>query len=181
MMYNQKVSEEAEMNNKIKYIVIDVDGTMTDGGIFYDEHGNEVKRFSTKDAAGVFAAHAAGIVLLVITGRECQATIRRLNELGIKYVFQNIRNKREFLHNYMVENHITSEEIGYIGDDLNDYYAMKLASFIGCPSDGCSEIKEIASYISRFRGGDGAVRDVIEYYLRDSGEWKSCIEKVYDI
>ena len=81
----------------IKLLVIDVDGTMTDGGIYYDNSGNELKKFSTKDAAGFFAAHKAGIKLMVLTGRNCAATAKRMEELQVEFLFQNIRNKAMFL------------------------------------------------------------------------------------
>ena len=77
----------------IKYIVIDVDGTMTDGGIYYDENGNELKKFCTKDAAGFFIAKRVGIKTVILTGRECQATTKRMKELQVDYLFQNITDK----------------------------------------------------------------------------------------
>lgn len=165
----------------IKYLIIDVDGTMTDGGIYYDENGNEWKKFCTKDAAGFFAAHNVGIKILVLTGRECEATKRRMKELKVDYLFQNVREKRFFLKKYMEENNISKEEIGYIGDDLNDLSSMMLAGFIGCPCDSCVEVKEIANYISPIKGGQGAVRDIIEHVLRECNEWNNTIENVYGI
>ncbi len=91
---------------KIKYLVIDVDGTMTDAGIYYDEHGNELKKFCTKDAAGFFAARESGIKIMVLTGRECQATTRRMKEMKVDYIVQNIRDKVTYLQNFMKENQI---------------------------------------------------------------------------
>ena len=81
----------------------------------------------------------------------------------------------------MAENHIAKEELGYVGDDLNDLPPMKLAGFVACPSDSCLEIKEIADYISAVKGGHGAVRDVVEHLLRESGEWEEAIAEVYGI
>ena len=114
--------------NQIKLIVIDVDGTMTDGGIYYDEHGNEWKKFNTKDAAGFFAAKHCGIKTMVLTGRECAATARRMAELKVDYLFQNVRDKAAFLQKFMVENALKREDVGYIGDDINDIEPMNLAS-----------------------------------------------------
>ena len=102
---------------QIKLLVIDVDGTMTDGGIYYDEHGNEWKKFNTKDAAGFFAAKRAGIKTMVLTGRECAATTRRMTELQVDYLFQNVRDKAAFLRDFMRENGLEKEDVGYIGDD----------------------------------------------------------------
>jgi 3-deoxy-D-manno-octulosonate 8-phosphate phosphatase (KDO 8-P phosphatase) len=165
----------------IKYLVIDVDGTMTDAGIYYDENGNELKKFCTKDAAGFFAAHAVGIKIIVLTGRVCAATSRRMEELKVDYLYQNIKDKATFLKKFMEENCIKKENLGYIGDDLNDYPSMQLAGYIACPADSCLEIKKIANYVSPIKGGQGAVRDVIENMLRVTGQWNQAISEVYGI
>ena len=170
------------MNKRtIKYIVIDVDGTLTDSGIYYDEHGNEQKKFSTKDAAGFFAAKAVGIKMMILTGRECAATTRRMKELKADYIIQNVKDKVAFLRDFMVEHHITKEQLAYIGDDLNDLAPMQLAGFIACPSDSCQEVIQIADYVSPIKGGYGAVRDVIENMLRYCGEWEDAVRNVYGI
>ena len=165
----------------IKYIVIDVDGTMTDAGIYYDEHGNELKKFCTKDAAGFFAAHKAGIKIMVLTGRECEATRRRMTEMKVDFLCQDVKDKKSFLQKFMSEYNIDKDEVGYIGDDLNDYEPMLLAGYVGCPLDSCPEIIEIADYVSTVRGGYGAVRDIIEHMLRENGIWSKLIEEVYGI
>lgn len=163
----------------IKLIVIDVDGTMTDAGIYYDENGNELKKFCTKDAAGFFAAHSVGIEIMVLTGRECAATTRRMTEMKVEYLFQNVKNKKKFLKTFMSQHDLKREEVGYIGDDLNDLLPMSLAGYIGCPADSCTEIKKIADYISKVKGGHGAVRDIIEHLLREAGCWDKAVEDVY--
>lgn len=165
----------------IKLMVIDVDGTMTDAGIYYDENGNELKKFCTKDAAGFFAAHSVGVKIMVLTGRECDATTRRMTELKVEYLFQNIKNKADFLKSFMEQNGIKKDEVGYIGDDLNDLPPMLLAGYVACPADSCPEIKEIANYVSSVSGGHGAVRDVIEHILRESGQWGKAVADVYGV
>lgn len=170
-----------EQLKKIKYIVIDVDGTMTDGGIYYDEHGNETKKFCTKDAAGIFAARNAGIKTIILTGRECKATTRRMAELKVDYVIQNIKIKVDYLKEFMERENISVEELGYIGDDLNDISPMSLAGFVGCPADSCKEVMKRADYISSIKGGYGAVRDVIEYLLTERNQWDDAVKKVYGI
>lgn len=154
----------------LKLIVLDVDGTMTDGGIYYDSNGNELKKFCTRDAAGIDKARKAGIDLMVLTGRKCIATERRMKELGITMLYQNIKDKSRFLSEYMREKGYSSNDAGYIGDDVNDVDAMKLCGFIGCPSDSCREVKKLADYISTVNGGYGAVRDVIEYIMHNRNE-----------
>lgn len=163
----------------LQYLVIDVDGTLTDAGIYYDEHGNELKKFCTKDAAGFFAAKAMGIKTVVLTGRECAATARRMRELNVDHVFQNVKDKQSFLRTFMTEKHIQKEQLGYIGDDLNDFAPMKLAGFVACPNDSCEEIKAISDYVSPVKGGHGAIREIIERFLRESGDWDNLVEKIY--
>lgn len=165
----------------IRYWIIDVDGTMTDSGIYYDENGNEMKKFSTKDAAGFFAARQCGMKIMVLTGRECQAVTRRMSEMGVEYICQNVKDKKTYLKHFIDENHLQKDEIAYIGDDLNDYPAMLLTGFVACPADANKEIKAMADYVSGINGGHGAVRDCIEYVLRERGEWERAIMQVYHI
>lgn len=164
---------------KIKYLVIDVDGTMTDAGVYYDDCGNEWKKFSTRDAAGFFALKEAGICSVVLTGRKCGATAKRMKELKADYVFQGVKDKLQFLRVFMAEHGLTKEQVGYIGDDINDWQPMHLAGLVACPADGCPEVKALADYVSPVCGGHGAVRDIIEHYLRLTGEWLPIIEKLY--
>lgn len=165
---------------KISHIIVDVDGTMTDGGIYYDEHGNETKKFCTKDAAGYLAAKFVGIKTMVLTGRECAATTRRLTEMKVDFLIQGIKDKYTFLSHFMHEHNISKEQIAYIGDDVNDLAPMKLVGYVGCPADSCKEIKTIADYISPVKGGYGAVRDVIEHILEERGQWAGVISNNYN-
>ena len=167
--------------SELKYLFLDVDGTLTDGGIYYDENGNEIKKFNTKDAAGIFAAKSLGIKIIVITGRECKATQRRLEELNIDCIYQNVKNKEDFIKQFIKKNNILKNELGYIGDDLNDYSSMKLVGFVGCPKDACKEIKNISKCISNLNGGQGAVRDIIEQMLEKENKWKDVINNIYNV
>ena len=168
--------------NRIKYWIIDVDGTMTDGGIYHDSNGNEVKKFNTRDAAGIFVCKKLGIKTVVITGRTSKATEKRMSEIKIDYLFQGIKDKLFFLEKFIDEHHIEKNQIGYIGDDLNDFQAMKLAGYVACPCDACFEIRQVADYISPIKGGEGVIRDVIEHSLRNhEGLWEKAISDVYGV
>lgn len=180
-MHNGKDTEKVRDWHKIKYLVIDVDGTLTDAGIYYDKHGNELKKFCTRDGAGFSAAHRVGIQILVLTGRECEATTRRMSEMKVEYLVQNCKDKVAYLRQFMKEHQICSEEIGYLGDDLNDLSPMNICGFAGCPADACAEVKERADYVSTLKGGCGAVRDIIEHMLRDRGEWEQAVAEIYGI
>lgn len=163
----------------IKLIIIDVDGTMTDGGIYYDEHGNEYKKFNTKDASAFFMAHSAGLKIMVLTGRKCAATQRRMQELKVEYINQNVIDKAGFIKEFMTQNELEKKNLAYIGDDLNDYKPMKMCGFVGCPADACEQVKDIADYVSNVNGGYGAVRDVVFHILEKREELTKTINKVY--
>lgn len=167
--------------NKIKYWIFDVDGTMTDGAVYYDENGNEFKKFNVKDAAGFFAIHALEMKIIVLTGRECNATKRRMKELNVDYLFQNVKDKKQFLEKLMFKEKINPEEVLYIGDDLNDFMVMKLAGFVACPIDACKEIKEISDYVSSKEGGKGVIRDVVEVVLSKRNQWDESIKIAYKL
>lgn len=167
--------------SKIKLLVIDVDGTMTDGGIYYDSLGNELKKFNTKDAAGIFAARSVGIKTMVLTGRTSAAVEKRMKELKIDYVHQGISDKKTFLAHFMNTYNLCKEFVGYIGDDLNDLEPMQLASFVCCPGNACDEVKAISNYVAEAYGGYGAVRECITYLLKKRGEWELAIAKAYGL
>lgn len=163
----------------IQYIIIDVDGVMTDSGIYYDDSGNELKKFTTRDAAGFFALREAGIKVIVLTGRECPATVKRMKDLHVENLYQGVTDKKEWICRFAAENGVAKNEIGYIGDDLNDLGAMHTSGFTACPADSCSEVMSIADYVSSKNGGQGVVRDVAEYLLRKTGAWDKIIKNLY--
>ena len=169
------------MERRIKLLIVDVDGTLTDAGVYYDNNENEIKKFCTRDAAGFFAAKRVGIKTMILTGRESSATTRRMKEMKVDYLFQNIKDKASFLTTFFEENNYTKCEIGFIGDDLNDIPSMRLVGFVGCPSDSCDEVKSIADYVSSVPGGHGVFRDVVEHLLKMTGEWDIAVSSIYGI
>lgn len=171
--------QREEKYQRIKLLVIDVDGTMTDAGIYYDENGNELKKFCTRDAAGFFTARQAGMKIMVLTGRECAATTRRMQEMKVDFLVQNIKDKLSYLEEFMRSEGIDHEQIGYLGDDLNDLEGMKKAGFAGCPADACEEVRMICDYVSGVQAGHGAVRDIIAWLLKQRGQWESAVAQVY--
>ena len=153
----------------IKYFVMDVDGTLTDGKIYMGQNGEIMKAFNIKDGCGIHGILIpAGIKPVIITGRTSKIVVNRCMELGISEVHQGISDKVGKL------NEITDDlkSVAYIGDDINDLSCMKLikaaGGIIGCPADAVEKVKEIADYIAGHNGGDGAVRDFIEW-LVDKG------------
>lgn len=154
------------MNKGVKYLVMDVDGTLTDGKIYISNEGEFCKAFSIKDGCGIHdIAIPAGIIPIIITGRKSRILLNRCEELGIREVYQGVSNKLETL------TEITTElrSVAYIGDDINDLACMELVKkaggIVGCPVDAVNKVIEISDYVSEFRGGEGAVRDFIEWIV----------------
>ncbi len=163
----------------VKYLILDIDGTLTDGGVYYDDTGNELKKFCTKDGTGIILTRTAGITVLVLTGRECKATTRRMTELGVTELHQGVKDKVQWMKQWMERNRIEKSSVGYIGDDVNDIGPMKLCGFVACPADAIEEVKEIADYIASVNGGAGVVRDVIKHLLKEAGRWEEVLNKAY--
>lgn len=153
----------------IKYLIMDVDGTLTDGKIYMASSGEAVKAFNIKDGCGIHdLLIPAGITPVIITGRSSVIVLNRCRELGINEVYQGISNKMEQLLS------ITRNlfEVAYIGDDINDLSCMlpikEAGGIVGCPADAVGQVKRLSDFVSAHNGGDGAVRDFIEWLLEKS-------------
>lgn len=150
----------------VEYLVMDVDGTLTDGKIYMGSEGELCKAFNIKDGCGIHdILIPAGITPVIITGRKSEIVLNRCRELGIGEVHQGISNKLETL--LCVASDLS--KVAYIGDDINDLTCMcaikEAGGLIGCPSDAAKKILDISDYVAEHRGGDGAVRDFIEWLL----------------
>ena len=153
----------------IKYLVMDVDGTLTDGKIYMSKDGEALKCFDIKDGLGIHdILPLLNIIPIIITGRKSRIVENRCSELGISIVFQGVEDKLECLKGIIGEN--AFQNTIYIGDDLNDLECMngihESGGIVACPSDAADEVKAIADYISEKDGGRGAVRDCIEWIKR---------------
>ena len=152
---------------KIKMLVMDVDGTLTDGHIYMGSEGEAMKVFSCKDGLGIKEMlPALGIIPVIITGRDSVITANRAKELRIEELYQGIEDKLSLLKQIAEKYGISSEEIAYVGDDLNDMECMKYCGLTACPQDAVQAIKEIVTFVAPRDGGKGAVRDFIEYIAR---------------
>ena len=166
---------------KVRLIVMDVDGTLTDGSVYIGKTGEVCKRFHIKDGLGIRVGIESGIEFMILTGRKSTMVEHRAKELGIQYAYQGISDKETFLKEYMKEHNLKRDELAYFGDDLNDYKAMKLAGFVACPVDAAFEIQEISDYVSEKKAGEGVVRDILQYLLKERLEWDKTISRVYGI
>lgn len=155
----------------IRHMVLDVDGTLTDGKVCYSSGGEELKAFNIKDGLALAALSRLGVHIIVMTGRKSEIVERRMRELGVEEVLQGIGAKKEYLKSYMDSHHILPQEVCYIGDDINDLGAMRLCGFKGCPADASPEIKREADFVSRYNGGSGAVREICEVIAKKENLW----------
>lgn len=150
----------------IKILVMDVDGTLTDGKVYIGKDGELMKAFNIKDGLMISRLPKYGIVPIIITGRSSIITELRCKELGINEVYQGVSNKVEKLMEVIAKLGCNLKDVAYIGDDLIDIECMKICGISGCPSDAIQEIKEISMFISKQKGGEGAVREFIEWILK---------------
>jgi 3-deoxy-D-manno-octulosonate 8-phosphate phosphatase (KDO 8-P phosphatase) len=153
----------------IELIVLDVDGTMTDGMITYTQSGDEVKSFCVKDGLAIASWIRMGKGVAIITGRESKIVQRRAEELGIEHLYQGVSNKREVLDNLLSRLGLTMENIASIGDDLNDYSMLFSSKISFVPSNSSHYVKDIADVILSNQGGEGAVREMIEQLVVSEG------------
>ena len=162
----------------IKLVLLDVDGTLTDGGIYRGNNGEELKRFNVKDGYAIVNAQKLGIEFGIITGRKSELVEIRSNELKIKYLYQGISEKTVILKEIMQKTGLKKEEIAYMGDDLNDILIMKQSGLTGTPKDAADEVIQIADFVSEKNGGSGAVREFVEYILKKDGKWEIFLKNV---
>lgn len=160
----------------INTIFLDVDGTLTDGKVYLDNGKNEFKAFNVKDGLLVVAAIKLGYDVIIMTGRKSEVVARRAAELGIEEYYQGVRNKKHALEKMMEEKGITYGNLAYLGDDLNDLAVMKEARFAGCPKDAAAEVKEVSDLISEFKGGEGAVREILTHLLKAKGVYHEVVK-----
>jgi len=167
--------------NKIKIIILDVDGTMTDGGVYIDSNLAETKKFNIKDGAGILLAQSVGIEFMILTGRTSKCVEQRAKELKIRHVVQGVQDKAVYLKDFMSSNNLSQENVAYIGDDLNDLPAMNCAGVTACPADAANEVKEYCDFTLSKNGGDGAVREFIEILLKDKKLWEKAVNNLFPV
>ena len=146
----------------IELIVLDVDGTLTDGKITYTQNGDEIKSFSVKDGLAIASWVKLGKHVAIITGRTSIIVERRAKELGITHFYQGIHNKKEVLELLLEELNLTMDNVASIGDDLNDYTMLEASKRSYVPADASMYVQEVATEVLSSNGGDAAVREMIE-------------------
>lgn len=163
MKKNIHLKEKLE---KIKLVLTDNDGVLTDTGVYYSAKGEELKRFSIRDGMGIERLRKyANVETIIITGEESGAVRSRAEKLKMKEYYLGAKKKEEVLLEILKKHNLTVDEIAFVGDDSNDVEIMKLVGFKATPSDGMNFIKEIADYICENKGGNGAFREVAELII----------------
>jgi len=157
--------------NLIKAFAFDVDGVFTNGSVMLHPGGEFIRMMNIKDGYAVQHAVKMGYPIAIISGGYSKMVRKRFEYLGVKDIFMKSGNKISAFQTFLKKYDLQPSELLYMGDDLPDYEVMKMAGFSACPSDAASEIKEISSYISYQKGGEGCVRDIIEQVLRLHDKW----------
>jgi 3-deoxy-D-manno-octulosonate 8-phosphate phosphatase (KDO 8-P phosphatase) len=169
-----------EKAKKIKLLLLDVDGVLTDGCIIYDSRGGDMKFFDVHDGLGVSLLKKAGIPTILITAKGSRAIRPRARDMRVEEVFENISPKTQVLEKILKKYKVKASEICFVGDDLVDLCLMKKVGFPVAVFNAALEIKQVASYITLREGGRGAVREVSELILKAQDKWLEAIGQ-YDI
>lgn len=149
----------------LKLFATDVDGVLTDAGMYYGESGEELKKFNTRDGMGIKLLQAEGLITAMITRERTKIVERRGEKLGIPEVFQGATDKAAVLFHLSQKYGIPYEQMAYMGDDVNDLEALKIVGFAAAPADSVEQVREVVHYVCQRKGGEGAVREVIEKIL----------------
>lgn len=166
---------------KIKLLLLDVDGVLTDGGIVIDSRGIEYKRFHVRDGQGITLLMRSGIEVGFITGRSSNVVRYRARELGVRMVHQGVQDKADIYDRIKRKTQLDDEEIAYVGDDIADAPVLRRAG-LAITVRGCwTDLEQRVDYVTRAAGGCGAVREVAELLLRAQGKWGVLTERYYRV
>jgi 3-deoxy-D-manno-octulosonate 8-phosphate phosphatase (KDO 8-P phosphatase) len=157
----------------VKAIIFDVDGVLSLSTIQMSPAGLPVRTVNIKDGYAIQLAIKMGMKIAIISGGTDPSIEERYRKLGMTDIFMSCSTKIQVLNQYLADNHLSADEVIYVGDDIPDYEIMKVVGCPCCPADACSDIKEISTYISPYEGGRGCARDIIEQILRAKGLWLS--------
>ncbi|MBW2559886.1 MAG: HAD hydrolase family protein [Deltaproteobacteria bacterium] len=161
----------SEKLKKIVLLILDVDGVLTDGKIIIDDLGNESKNFHVRDGHGLKLLMRGGVDVMLLTGRTSQVVKYRADELGIRDVYQGVKDKGKVLREILGEKGLSGECIAYMGDDVVDIPAFRMVGFSVAVADAPGYVKDQADYVTEKKGGTGAVREICEMILNAQGTW----------
>ncbi len=163
--------------NKITAVILDIDGVLTDGRVGYGATADEIKFFDVKDGHGLKLLSRAGIKVGILSGRSSQANLTRARELGVDFLYQGEKDKREAFGRLLQEQNLTAEECLYMGDDLVDIPCMRRAGISVAVGDAVQEAHQVADWSTCKAGGRGAVREMAEWLLKQQGHWDRLVAR----
>src|SRR6266545_988661 len=159
----------AQVLKKIRLFATDVDGVLTDAGMYYSESGEELKKFDTRDGMGIKLLQRAGLITALVTQEATKLVARRGEKLAIPEVHQEVMDKLPVLRDMAARHGVTLAEVAYMGDDINDLASLRAVGFSASPADALPPIRKAVTYVCKAKGGDGAVREVAEMILEAQG------------
>lgn len=161
---------------RVKLMVFDVDGVMTDGGLYYGPHGELFKRFDVKDGHALVLARLTGLPAAILTARTSEIVAVRGAELKLAKVMQGKKDKGPALLELCAELNVEPDACSYMGDDVNDLAPLHRVALAACPADAAPEVRAMAHLVTNARGGYGAVRELCELVLKATGRWSKALE-----
>ena len=165
-----------EKAKRIKFLILDVDGVLTDGKIIYDSEGKEMKFFNVLDGLGIVLLRRAGIKTAIITAKTSKVVMRRSKDMQVFAVYQNVAKKEKTYKKILKKFKLTDSQVCFIGDELIDLPVLNRAGFSVAVSNAVPEVKRKADYITKRPGGGGAVREVIEIILKSQKKWNEIVK-----
>ncbi len=168
-------AELSERASRVRLVVLDVDGVLTDGGLWYGAQGELQKRFDVKDGHGLVLLRHAGIPSAILTARRSEIVAVRAAELGIAHVLQGEKDKGRGLAKLLDATGLAPEQLAYMGDDVNDLPVLARVGLPCCPADAVDEVRAACRFVSRRPGGHGAVRELCERVLQAQGRWEGAL------
>jgi len=150
---------------RVRALVLDVDGVLTDGGMYYGNDGEVLKKFHTRDGMGIALLREAGISVAFITGEQTEIVRRRAAKLRVEDVYLGVEEKGAALQDFLKKRQLKVEEVAYVGDDMNDLPCLKQVGLAIAVADAMPQVRKAAHWVTRCRGGEGAVREVAELLL----------------
>jgi 3-deoxy-D-manno-octulosonate 8-phosphate phosphatase (KDO 8-P phosphatase) len=174
-----KTKDAKKLASKVKIVIMDVDGVLTDGRIVIDDRGVESKFFDVRDGHGVKMLGRAGIKTAIVTGRSSKVVKHRAKELSIDYLYQGAIKKAETVEKILKQAGLTGGDAAYIGDDLIDIPAMKMAGLAVAVADAVEDVLKVADVVTEKPGGRGAVREAVEFILKSRSIWEEATKRYH--
>lgn len=166
-----------ETLRQIRIFATDVDGVLTDAGMYYSESGDEWKKFNTRDGMGIKLLQKAGLITAIVTQERTRLVARRAEKLAIPELHQGVMDKLSVIQEMATRHGLSLQHVAYIGDDVNDIEALKAVGFSAAPADGLPQVQEVVDYVCRQKGGEGAVRELVEMILQSRSETRNMRKK----